>query len=181
MSDELESLFAEPAAEPDWSERAGVIGYSVEGQRPFAGSYPFDERGLQTLVGRVVDRTVSIASNMTSHWIIDGGKPVRPRLGKVRAPTLVLHAPTTPCSSPATPKRWPERSQAHVCAARMSWHKMPPRPAWNRLVPAILATPPSADADLQPGRSRQTLIRCPKRHHFEHTRTTQASPCGNRP
>lgn len=33
MSDELESLFAEPAAEPDWSERAGVIGYIVEARQ----------------------------------------------------------------------------------------------------------------------------------------------------
>ncbi len=46
MSEELQAVFAdEEAAEPDWSDREAVIDYIVEGERPFAGSRPFDEAG----------------------------------------------------------------------------------------------------------------------------------------
>jgi len=58
MSDELASVFDEPAAEPDWSDRAAVIDYIVEGQRPFSGSLPLDEDGLRSLVGTVFDCTI---------------------------------------------------------------------------------------------------------------------------
>lgn len=42
-SDELRAQFADPAPEPDWSDRAAVIAYMVEADRLFAGSAPFGE------------------------------------------------------------------------------------------------------------------------------------------
>jgi pimeloyl-ACP methyl ester carboxylesterase len=44
----------------------------------------------------VYDRTNNIASSLTNHWMIDGGQPLRPRLGEITAPTLVLHGTEDP-------------------------------------------------------------------------------------
>ena len=76
MSQKLASRFADPPPEPDWSDREAVIDYIVEGLRPFSGSLPFDDEGQQALVGRVVDRTINIASSMKNHWLLDEGEPV---------------------------------------------------------------------------------------------------------
>ena len=38
MSQELQAVFVQEASEPDWSDRAAVIDYIVEGERQFAGS-----------------------------------------------------------------------------------------------------------------------------------------------
>ena len=92
MSEELQTLFAEEeAAEPDWSDRQAVIEYIVEGERPFAGSLPFDEEAKRTVAARVFDRTANIASSMTNHFLIDGeivGDRLEPRLGSRGLETL---------------------------------------------------------------------------------------------
>src|SRR5215204_5556804 len=73
-SEELQALFAQEASsEPDWSDREAMIDYIVEGERPFAGSQPFDDAAMRAIAARVVDRTVNIASSMTNHFVIDGG------------------------------------------------------------------------------------------------------------
>src|SRR5829696_8720248 len=64
-SEELQALFAQEASEPDWSDRDAVIDYIVEGERPFAGSRPFDDAAMRAIAARVVDRTVNIASSIT--------------------------------------------------------------------------------------------------------------------
>src|SRR3712207_4191896 len=56
MSQELQAFFAEEASEPDWSDRTAVIDYIVEGERPFAGSRPFDEAAIRAIAARVLDR-----------------------------------------------------------------------------------------------------------------------------
>lgn len=95
---------------------------------------------MRALVGRVVDRTVNIASSMTNHWIIDGGEPLRPRLGEVKAPTLVLHGtndPLLPYGHAEALAR--EIPGAHLLPLERVGHEMPPRPAWDKVVAAILA------------------------------------------
>jgi hypothetical protein len=61
------------ASEPDWSDRDAVIDYIVDGERPLAGSLPFDEAAMRAIAARVFDRTVNIASSMTNHFVIDAG------------------------------------------------------------------------------------------------------------
>jgi pimeloyl-ACP methyl ester carboxylesterase len=140
MSDELASHFAQPAPEPDWSDRAAVIDYIVEGERPFAGSHQVDEESVRALAGRIVDRTVNIASSMTNHWILEGGgEPMRPRLGEITATTLVLHG----TEDPLFPYSHAEALAAEIPGARLvplegMGHEMPPRPVWDQVVAAIL-------------------------------------------
>lgn len=139
MSATLASSFAEPAPEPDWSDRDAVIDYIVEGLRPFAGSLPFDEERQRALVERVFDRTINIASSLKNHWIIDGGEPLRRRLGEVSVPTLVLHG----TDDPLFPYGHAEALADEIPGARLvplegGGHEMPPRPLWSRVVAAIL-------------------------------------------
>ena len=54
MSEKLQAFFAQEASEPDWSDREAVIDYIVEGERPFAGSRPFDEAAIREIAARVL-------------------------------------------------------------------------------------------------------------------------------
>jgi pimeloyl-ACP methyl ester carboxylesterase len=139
MSEELRAHFTEVAAVPDWSDRAAVIDYIVEGARPFAArSRPFDEAALRALVGRVFDRTTNIASSMTNHWVSDGGDRWRERLGEVSAPTLVVHGTEDPLfpygHALALANEIPG---AHLLPLEQTGHELP-RVVWDVVVPAIL-------------------------------------------
>jgi pimeloyl-ACP methyl ester carboxylesterase len=140
MSDELRAHFAEPPPEPDWSDRSAVIDYIVEGERPFMGAYPLDKPRLRELAGRIFDRTANMASSMKNHWLIDDdGEPVRPRLGEIVAPTLVIHGTEDPLFAPAHA----EALANEIRGASLVWlegmgHQMPPPTLWDTVIPAIL-------------------------------------------
>ena len=146
MSEELRARFEEPLPEPDWSDRQAVVDYIVEDLRPYAGAFPFDEDEVRALAGKIFDRTVNIASTMTNHWILDGGAPLRPRLGEINAPTLVLHGTV----DPLFPYGHAEALAAEIPGARLLplqgvGHEMPPRPVWDQVVVAILDHTERAD------------------------------------
>ncbi len=112
MADHITAHFATPAPDPDWSDRSAVIEYIVDSERLFGGSYPVDEDRLRRIAARVYDRTTDMAASMTNHWIIDGGTPIRPRLGEITAPPWCCTAPKTRSSHTATLRRWSPRSPA---------------------------------------------------------------------
>lgn len=140
MEERMRALFAEPAPEPDWSDRTAVIEYVVQGIPPFAGSCTIAEDILRSLVVRIVDRTTSIASTMTNHWILPaGGDSLRPRLGTVTAPTLVMHG----TEDPLLPFGHGEALANEIPGAVLIrlegvGHEVPPRPVWDVVVSAIL-------------------------------------------
>ncbi|MGI8691875.1 MAG: alpha/beta fold hydrolase [Geodermatophilaceae bacterium] len=138
MSERLQEIFAAPPPEPDWSDRAAVIEYLVEGERPFSGSLPLDETLVRDIAGRVLDRTENIAASMTNHWLLGGGDPVRDKFGQVAVPTLVLHG----TEDPMFPFGHAEALAAEIPGARLVplprvGHQMPPRAVWDVVVPAI--------------------------------------------
>lgn len=139
MSEELQAIFCEEGPEPDWSDRAAVIDYIVDGERPYAGSIPFDEAHVRTLAERMVDRTTNMASAMTNHFILDGGEPIRSQLGEIIAPTLVMHG----TADPFFPYGHGEALAREIPGARLvplegGGHQYPPRQLWNVVIPAIL-------------------------------------------
>ena len=139
MSHELRARFEEPPPEPDWSDRQAVVDYLVDELRPFAGTLPFDEEAMRALVARIVDRTVDIEAATKNHWLLDGGEPLRPRLGEIRAPTLVLHG----TEDPLFPYGHAEALAAEIPRARLRplegmGHEVPPRPLWDQVVAAVL-------------------------------------------
>ncbi len=64
---------------------------------------------------------------MTNHWILEGGEPMRPRLGEIAAPTLVLHGTDDPLFP-----------YGHGEALEGVGHEMPPRAVWEQVIAEIL-------------------------------------------
>ena len=80
--------FPEPR-EPDWADRAAVVEYLVELERPYAAH--FDAAAARALAERVFDRTADLEASATNPFAVDPGEPWRERLGGIAAPTLVVH------------------------------------------------------------------------------------------
>jgi pimeloyl-ACP methyl ester carboxylesterase len=137
MSEATRAQFA--LSQPDWTDRAAVLDYMAHLARVSAArSRPFDEAAFRDLAGRVLDRTVNIASSMTNHNAMDGGDRWRERLGEVSVPTLVLHGtedPVFPYGHAVALAR--EIPGAALLALEQTGHELP-REGWDVLVPAIL-------------------------------------------
>ncbi len=138
MSEELAASFTEEPVAPDWSDRAAVINFHVEGERAYAGSLPFNAAAWCELAARTFDRTTSMAASMTNHFMIDPGEPWRQRLGSLHGPTLVLHGTDDPFlpygHGVALAAEIPD---AHLIAMEQTGHEAPPRDTWDVIVPAI--------------------------------------------
>lgn len=140
MSEALAAHFAAgEGAEPPWADRAAMIDYLVAGERPFAGTLPFDAAARRAVATRVVDRTANLAASLTNHVVADGGPRWRERLGEITAPTLVIHGtedPLFPFSNALALAR--EIRGAQLLPLERVGHETPPRQVWDLVVPAIL-------------------------------------------
>jgi len=139
MAERLKAVFADPAPEPDWTDRDAVVDYLVEVERPFAGPHSFDEAAVREVARDVVDRTVNLKSSLKNHWLVDGGEDIRPRLGEVRVPTLVIHGtedPLFPLAHAIALAR--EIPHAQLVLLDGVGHQPPPRSTWDLVLPAIL-------------------------------------------
>jgi pimeloyl-ACP methyl ester carboxylesterase len=140
ISDELKAFLTHERPAPDWSDRAAVVDYLVEAERPYAArSRPFDEAAVRERAGRVFDRSANIAANMTNPFIVDAGDPWRQRLGQVTAPTLVVHGKEDPLfpygHALALANEIPG---AELLALEQTGHEHFPHATWELVVPAIL-------------------------------------------
>ncbi|TWP49995.1 alpha/beta hydrolase [Lentzea tibetensis] len=138
MADELKEVFANPVPEPDWTDHAAVVDYLVEVERPYAGS--FDEARARALIEKVVSRTVNPESATKNHWAAPGdGASLRPRLGGVTAPTLVIHGTADPMFPPGHGEALArEIPGAELLLLDGVGHEWPPPRTWDTVVPAIL-------------------------------------------
>jgi pimeloyl-ACP methyl ester carboxylesterase len=140
MSRELRAFFEDEPPEPDWADRAAVIEYLVDAERPFAASSrPFDEAAMRELAGRVFDRSVNLAWSLTSSFMLDAGDPWRERLGEVAAATLVVHGtedPLFPYEHAVALAR--EIPAAELLALERTGHEYFPRETWDLVVPTVL-------------------------------------------
>jgi pimeloyl-ACP methyl ester carboxylesterase len=141
MSEELAATFNDPPPQPDWSDRDQAIEAIVDSHRPYNGTLPFDEAEVRAVATAVVDRSKDIEASMTNHWLIaDDGEPLRPRLGAIRAPTLVLHG----TADPLFPLGHGEALAREIPGARLvalegMGHEYPPPPLWDQVIAEILA------------------------------------------
>jgi pimeloyl-ACP methyl ester carboxylesterase len=138
-SERLLAFFAAPAPTPDWSDRSAVVDYIVDGERRFTDPGPMDEAASRRTAARTYDRTRDVAASMTNHWLIDGGPPIRARLGEIAVPTLVLHG----TDDPLFPYGHAEALAAEIPGARLVplehvGHQMPPPLVWDTAIGAIL-------------------------------------------
>jgi pimeloyl-ACP methyl ester carboxylesterase len=140
VSEELKASFAGEPPQPDWADRAAVIDYLVEAERPYAArSRPFDAAATRDLAGRVFDRSANIAASLTNPFIVDAGDPWRQRLGQVAAPTLVVHGTEDPLFPYGHALALAEEIPgADLLALEQTGHEYFPRATWDLVVPAIL-------------------------------------------
>jgi pimeloyl-ACP methyl ester carboxylesterase len=135
----IAAAFSDPAPEPDWTDRAAVIDHIVASFGPFAGGYGVDEPRVRALVGRIYDRTTDIAASQANHWILEGGEPVRGRLGEITAPTLVLHGTDDPLFPIAHGEALADEIPgATLLPLPKVGHEFPPEPVWDVVIDAIL-------------------------------------------
>jgi len=140
MSRTLQAFFAKDTPPPDWTDRAAVIEYIVNGTRPFAGTRGFDEAHVRSLAGRVFDRTRNMAATFTNHAAVTGGGAVRARLSELKLPTLVIHG----SADPMFPYGHAQVLAHEIAGARLLplegvGHEMPPAELWDVVIPAILS------------------------------------------
>jgi pimeloyl-ACP methyl ester carboxylesterase len=139
MADRLRAAFADPAPDPDWTDRDEVVEYLVAGERLFESPNAFDEAYVREVARRVVDRTVNLESSAKNHWLVGGGEPTRPRLGQVTAPTLVMHGTEDPFFPPGHALAMAREIRgAELLMLDGVGHQVPPRSTWDVVVPAIL-------------------------------------------
>ncbi len=134
----VSTLFESPPPEPRWDERAAVVQYLVDGNRPYAGSLGFDEDRMRRLATIVVDRTADIAASMKNHWLTESAGTDRFRLADIEVPTLVLHGTT----DPFFPFDHGQALGAEIAGATLvplegMGHEVPPPSLWDVVVPTI--------------------------------------------
>lgn len=138
MSEQLAASFADEPRTPDWSDRAAVVEYLVEAERPFAGR-SFDEAGMRELAGHVFDRTPELEAQLTGSFEFDAGDPWRERLGEIAAPVLVVHGSDDPLFPVAHARALAEEIRgAELLVLEQAGHEYFPRSTWGVVVPALL-------------------------------------------
>ncbi|GAA0825566.1 alpha/beta fold hydrolase [Streptosporangium amethystogenes subsp. fukuiense] len=138
MSEALAKMFEEPASGPDWSDRDAVIAYFLAAEHAFSGTIPVDEDRVRRTAGRAFDRS-PVPAAASNHWMIEGGEPIRPRLGEITAPTLVLHGTEDPLfpygHAEALAREIPDTSLVPLPGVG---HQMPPYQVWDTVILAIV-------------------------------------------
>ncbi len=102
----MAALFAGP--KPDWADRSSVVEKMVAAGRAFAGSGGFDEQAAREHAEAKFDRTAATlpdgidpgaaqrAGQQGMQFAAMGGSRWRGRLGRISAPTLVVHGEDDP-------------------------------------------------------------------------------------
>jgi pimeloyl-ACP methyl ester carboxylesterase len=131
-----DGLFEDEPALPDWSDRAAVVEFLVESERPY--SPWFDETAARAYAERVADEGLPpVRAFMESGF--DFGAPMRERLETVRAPTLVVHGTHDPMFGLAHGETLArEIPGAHLLVLPQTGHEYPPPRHWDTVVSAIL-------------------------------------------
>lgn len=140
MSDELRALFAGDAAtppEPDWADRDAAIAHLLEAERPYAGRRGIDDDAMRELLGRVYDRSGSMAS-AGNHHLVDGTDMPHERLHGLAVPALVIHGSDDPLFPPAHGEMLArEIPGARLVIVEGLGHELP-RWAWDQVIPPMV-------------------------------------------
>jgi pimeloyl-ACP methyl ester carboxylesterase len=135
----LAAALADPGPDPDWSDREAAITALVEGERPYAGP-AFDAARTRAIATRVVDRSRDLAASTTNPFVLASPAPARTALAELAGlPVLVVHGD----ADPVFPAAHGRALAAAIPGARLleiagMGHQLPPEPAWDRFVDALL-------------------------------------------
>ncbi|HVN40591.1 MAG TPA: alpha/beta hydrolase [Myxococcota bacterium] len=139
MSKEFLAFVTNPR-QPDWSDPDAAADHVLTMLRIMAaGSRHFDAKKMRPLIQHELSRTRNIASSQINHFAMATGELIRPRLGEIRVPTLILHGeddPVFPLGHAQAMAR--EIPDAHLVVLKETGHLVP-RAVWRTVVPAILS------------------------------------------
>jgi pimeloyl-ACP methyl ester carboxylesterase len=139
VAGKLQKHWNHPLPEPDWHDRQAYIDYVAADIAPYAGSVTLDEKAVRDVLGRVFDRSIDPGAG-GNHGALTGGTPVRPHLGKITAPTLVIHGTVDPLFPlPHGQAFVDELPNATLLPLEGVGHEAPPPATWDVVVPALLA------------------------------------------
>ena len=142
-SESLNESFANPPADPDWSDPDSYADWVIAGQRPYVGSIGLDEPRVRAIARQIHARSHDPAA-ANNHWIVvsgdeeeDESKPLDVR--RITAPTLVLHGTDDPLF-PLPHGRALAEAIPGATFVEMPGvgHEVPPPQVWDVVVPALL-------------------------------------------
>ncbi len=132
------AALADQPPDPDFSDRAAVVEYLVEGYRPYSGPDTFEEVRTRALLEHVVARTENIESSVRNHAAARSGDSPPVRLADLRGiPTLVVHGTTDPLFPIEHGRALASALDAPLLELDGMGHELPPREHWDRLVEAV--------------------------------------------
>jgi pimeloyl-ACP methyl ester carboxylesterase len=139
-----EGLFSGEPEPPDWEDRAAVVRYLVELERPYGGE-AFDEELMTRIAERSADHADDLATQLSHPFQAETGALVGRRLGEIRAPTVVVHG----TADPMFPLAHGRALAAAIPGARLLaldgfGHATLPRRFWPDLLAAMPAPSPPA-------------------------------------
>lgn len=124
--------------EPDWDDPGAVVEYLVEGERVLAGER-FDEPAVRSVCQAAVARTPEIRNirSIDNHTLMNTGPRWREALGRIVAPTTVLHGSLDPLFPPRNGESLAQEIPgAHFRLLPGVGHELPER-AWSTVVDAV--------------------------------------------
>ncbi|MDN4074197.1 alpha/beta fold hydrolase [Fictibacillus terranigra] len=83
------------SASVDWSDRQSVITYLADGWKTLAGIKPFEQKRMNKLAEREVNRAKQLPSRF-NHAMLQGGGEYFDRMGEIRVPTVIIHGTEDP-------------------------------------------------------------------------------------
>lgn len=141
MDADILATFTVESPEPDWTDRDAVVTWIVENERPFAGPGSFDEARLRAVAERAFDRTETMASSMSNHFVVaDDRPPADLSLARLAGiPTLVLHGTADPMFPPAHGRALAAAiPDAQLVELDDVGHQLPPERTWDVVVDALI-------------------------------------------
>ncbi|WP_208009557.1 alpha/beta fold hydrolase [Nesterenkonia sphaerica] len=133
------SLVAAESALPeveDWTDTLAVVDYRVEAERPYAGSFGFDEERFRAIATEEARRSRNMESSMRNHFLVEATGETDPSL--ITAPTLIFHSDTDPLfplpHGEALARMIPDSTLVRLDGIG---HEVPPPQVWDVVVPAL--------------------------------------------
>ncbi|KQQ03659.1 MULTISPECIES: alpha/beta fold hydrolase [unclassified Rathayibacter] len=145
MSPALAASFEHEQPPTDWTDRDAVFRRTLADEVLFGGSIPVDEARVRRISDTAFDRSIDLSAG-SNHWAIPSASGTREELGRITAPTLVVHG----TEDPLFPLGHGEALAREITGARLLpvaglGHQFPPPETWSLLVPALLEHLRAAD------------------------------------
>ncbi|HTJ66869.1 MAG TPA: alpha/beta hydrolase [Actinospica sp.] len=128
--------------DPDWADRDAVIEHLVHGARVHSGPLGFDEAAVRETAARIHDRSPDLRTtgnhNAMKQEKDRPERDMRALLGAVSVPTVVIHGAADPMFTPEHGAALADAIPgAEFLVLDGVGHQAPPRPTWDRVLPAI--------------------------------------------